>query len=118
MNVGTPVQMRWALSVAWHDSVLPNDATVRDWITAIGGGKVLLPAESEPVGYPNPFTAQLVVEAATLRQALTAGLARVEKGVHCKALDVRATLIQTCDRDEDVFATHGPVTVWADDPTV
>jgi hypothetical protein len=107
MNAGKPARTRWAVSVTWHDSLLPNDATLREWITAIGG-QVLLPAVPEPEGYPNVLTAQVVVEANTLRQALTAGLARVEKGLRCQAFDVRSTLIRTGDRDEEVFATHAP----------
>lgn len=105
MNAAIPAQGRWAVSVSWHDSLLPNDATRREWIAAVCG-RILLPAAPEPVGCANLLTAQVVVEANTLRQAVAAGLGRVEKGVGCQAVDVRATRLRTGDRNEDVFAAH------------
>lgn len=80
---------RWKVTVHWTAYVLPNEPEIREYTAAVGG-QIHLPAQVAATGYPNTLTADVVVEAITLRKAVTNGLARVESGVGCVADGVHA----------------------------
>jgi hypothetical protein len=84
---------QWRVSVQWTEYLLPNAATIAEYTAALDGLQLHLPATPVAAGYPNAVVAELLVEAPTLRGAVTTGLARVEKAVGCTARGVHAVRV-------------------------
>jgi hypothetical protein len=82
--------MRWQVVVSWTVYALPSRAELDAWTTAVDG-RIQPPATLVEDGYPKLFSAEITVEATTLRKALAAGLARVEDAVGYAANGVTAT---------------------------
>lgn len=93
-------RMYWTITVGWTDYAQTNEATVAEWQGAING-QIKLPARPVAAGYPYALAAEVTVEATSLRKALTAGLARVEKGVGCHADSVHAARTKTAKGDPE-----------------